>query len=128
MILRETVTVDTSGGAGVATGTGQTTNILNGRLLAIQVGYHGSAPAGTTDLTIASVTAPTETVLNLANQATDKWVYPRRQVEDTTGAGLTYDGTRAVCEAFVVYSQLEVTIAGCDALTGAVAVSFYWEE
>lgn len=77
-IRRETVTVTgAAGGAGAATASGTTSNIVSGVVLAVYLEYTDSPPAGTTDVTIEEATrSPALPVLTVSNAATDGWFYP----------------------------------------------------
>lgn len=108
-----------AGSAGSATANTTSSNVILGRVLAAHVVYNDSPPAGTTDVTIATAGTtggpPANTILTLTNAATDGWFYPRHQVHDATGAGVTYDGTNEVYEAPPIYDKVTITIAGANA-------------
>ena len=100
-----------AGGAGVATATGYSPQ-MKGELLAVHVAYVGSPPAGTTDFTLSDESDPaSESIVTLANAATDIKLYPRRVTELNDGTDITYDGTNEVYEPYVVHGRLEATIA-----------------
>jgi hypothetical protein len=121
------LSVTTTGGDGSATGNSTTEAIVRGKLHAVYLDYHASAP-NTTDVTVAIVEAQAVTLLTVSNNATDGWYLPRGQVCSTAAAGLTYDGTYTVCEPFPVTGGLKVSVAGCNALTGAVVAYLYVES
>lgn len=78
------------GGAGVATANQTHTIRVSGRLRGIYVKYNHAPPAATCDVTIATVgtnnAPPAQTLLALANAATDGWFYPAPQLHTTAGA------------------------------------------
>lgn len=105
----------TAGGVGVSTANATTSINIIGTITAVYVKYNGSPPAGTTDVTIAtqgtSPAPPANTILTLTDAATDGWFYPRHQVHDEAGGGVTYDATNEVYEAVQVHDKITVTIA-----------------
>jgi len=104
-----------AGGAGVATANASSTVTLSGLVRAVYVKYNGSPPAGTTDVTIATVgtspNAPALTILTLTNAATDGWFNVRHQVHDNTGTALTLDGTRTNVDLVPIHDLVKATIA-----------------
>ena len=114
-IIVEEITVTTTGSSGSATGT-EYSNVVTGYLLDLAVNYHASAPA-TTDITITG--GQGETLYSKSNSATDTAILPiRQQATDNTGA--------AISGAYVnmpVTGKITVTLAQCDALTGAAVVT-----
>lgn len=85
-----------AGGAGVATNNATSTVDINGAVFGVYIQYNDSPPAGTTDVTIAtagtSPKPPALTLLTVSNAATDGYFYPRVEMQDNTGSGLsTYD-------------------------------------
>ena len=123
MVEREQISVTTTGGDGAAVGNGVSLNVISGRVLAIHLDYHASAPA-TTDVTVTELDAPTQTILSEANVNTDGWYYPRQRSHDNAGD----DQPVEVVEPFVMNDHLKVAVAGCNALTGAVVATVLWEE
>lgn len=101
------VTVTTTGSDGSATGTGATGHV-RGNILAIHLDY-SAGQAATTDVTIATTTAPVRTVLVRTSSATDGWFYPRVQVQDTAAANIAGEYT-----PIPVDDSLTVTIAEAD--------------
>lgn len=103
-----------SGGAGSATANASSIK-LRGKIHAVYVKYNDSPPAGTTDVTVATVGTspyvPSITLLSLANAATDTLLYPRIQVHTTAGAALTMDGTRILTDKIAIDDSVKVTIA-----------------
>ena len=113
MIEQTTVTVTTTGSPESATGSG-TTDALSGFLLDIYLDYHASAPA-TTDVTVAYDEPDNGNVVVVSNSATDTLYAPRKQACDNAGAAIT-----GVYDLFPLNGRLTVSVAGSDALTGAV--------
>ena len=107
------------GADGVATANADSTVVVSGRVVAMYVKYNHAPPAGTTDVVIktkgTSPAPPANTLLTLTNAATSGWFYPRQQVHDAAGAGLTYDATRTVNEAVPVHDLINVSIAQANA-------------
>ena len=77
--------------------------------------YNGSPPAGTTDVTVATLgtspSPPANTILTITDAATDGWFYPRHTVHDEAGVVITYDATREVHEPVAIHDKVKVTIA-----------------
>jgi hypothetical protein len=119
------VAVTTTGSAGSATGNEDTEYAVNGKLYAVYLDYHASAPGATTDVTITQTEAPSQTLLTVTDNATDGWYFPREAVCGNTGTGLTYDGTRTVNEAPPVVGYLTVAVAQSNALTNCVVAYLY---
>lgn len=127
MIREITISVTTTGSDGSATGTGYSNAAVTGKILAIRLNYHASAPA-TTDVTITENNAVPQTIHVETNSATDVVRYPRRAVEDNAENTVTYDGTNEIYEPYVVNDQIKVAVAGANALTDCVQVSVICEE
>lgn len=106
------------GGDGAAGVTTKTKQVVVGRILAVGVVYLDSPPAST-DVTVRTAnqnrSLPDVSILTLTNASTTVWKQPRRQVEDLTGAGVTYDGTNEVYEPVVIADQVEVVVAEANA-------------
>jgi hypothetical protein len=120
-IRRETISALTAtGGAGAATATA-TSSPINGIIRAVYLDYQDSPP-GTTDVTLVEDgTAPVQTVLSVANAATDGWFYPMAQgVLNSTGAAITNQGTLVV-----VNRPLTLTIAQANNDDGVIATIIY---
>lgn len=104
-----------TGGAGAATANSTTTIPLRGKVHAIHVKYNDAPPAGTTDVTVATLGAsprvPVITLLSISNSATDVTKYPRAQVCGTDGAALTLDGTRIAFDKIAIDDNIKITIA-----------------
>lgn len=112
-IITYAVTVTTTGGAGAATGTATSETIV-GELVDIYLDFHASAPA-TTDTTIASTNAQQGTIMTKANSATDALFTPMRLATDAAGASIA-----GVYRPWFLNAPVTVSLAQCDALTGAV--------
>ena len=121
MITRRTISVTgAAGGAGVATANTTTNEKLNGELFAIYLEYLDSPPAGTTDVTIATVASPATTLLTISNAATNAWFYPMAQAQTNAGASITNQG-----RAYVLDDQVKVTIAQANNGDGVNATLLY---
>lgn len=128
MIKQTRIKVTTVGSAGSATGTTDSEDVINGRILRVDVDYHASAP-GTTDVILSEVEAHVaHNVISKTDNATDFTAYPSIQLTDSAGAGRTFDGTRAVVVPDFVSGHLRLTVNQCDALTNAVVADIYYEE
>jgi len=72
--------------------------VVNGRVLSIQYVKDATTPfSDGVDFTVTGEITGT-TLWSELNVNASKAVAPREQVHSTAGVGLTYDGTRAVCE------------------------------
>ena len=129
MIRQQSVSVDTTGSAGSATGAGTTSAPVIGKILKIRFDYNASAPA-TTDVTVTEYVGATswETICTETDSKTDVTRYPRKVVDDGAEGNVTYDGSNEVYEPFVVADYVRVAVAGCDALTAAVVVTIFYED
>lgn len=112
-ICQEIVSITTTGSAGSATGSA-VTSALSGFLLDVHLAYHDDAP-GTTDVTVALDEPDLGTILTASDTATDALYSPRTQGCDSAGAGIT-----GLYTNFPLNGKLAVSVAGSDALTGAV--------
>lgn len=126
MVKLEKVVVATAGTDGSATGSGRTEFAHAGRLLAVHLDYSAGQP-GTTDVTIKEKETPQQTMLNIANNNTDGWYYPRVVVHDVAGADVTYDGTNEIYELFPFAGVLEISVAEADDAE-TVEVTIIWED
>lgn len=87
---------------------------IDGLVLAVHVAYLGGAAAATT-LRLTSEDDPAqESLVELANQATDTRLYPRRPVQDDQANELTYDGTHPVVAPYVVAGRLVASLSGAN--------------
>ena len=104
----------TSGGAGASTATAYSPHV-SGKVLAVHVAYVDSPPA-TTDFTLSDADDPaSESIVSLANQATDIKVYPRRVTEKNDGADILYTAGEEVYEPYIVHGRLKAVIAQANA-------------
>lgn len=116
-MIKGPIAVTTTGDPGSATGSNTLGHELERMfLLGVKIDYHASAPA-TTDVTITEVGGLGQTLLTLTNVNTDGFYYPRVEVDDPTGTGL------GVYNPLMVEGDVQVAVAGCDALTDAVSVT-----
>lgn len=104
-----------AGGNGSATANANSPHIVSGSVSAIYVKYNDSPPAGTTDVTIATLgttpAAPAQTLLAVADSATDSWYYPRALTHvNTTGATIA-----GAYEEMPVHDYINVKIAQANA-------------
>ncbi len=100
----------TTGGAGTSTNNQTSSVILEGMVAAIYVKYNDSPPAGTADVTVATLgtspNAPALTLLSKANAATDGWFFPRA-VEH-----LNSDGSALTSHTYLpIMDKVKVTLA-----------------
>jgi hypothetical protein len=120
MLLKLTpAVVDTAGLAGSATGTAKIgVPGFSGpaRLVALGVAYHAAAPA-TTDVVVSATAPIAKTLLTLTDRNTD---LPLAQVTEASIDGAGAD--RADYRRPIVAGEIEVTVAQCDPLDGAVTV------
>lgn len=116
MIFTVPIKVTTTGGAGVATGTGDSGKPIRGRVLGVYFNWHASAPA-TTDTTLRTKgnASPSYNLLVVTNSVTDAFIVPAAKPVDNANAAITNAHT-----PFPVDDYLEVSVAQCDALTNAV--------
>ena len=124
MINTIPITVTTTGSAGSATGTGETTRLVRGKVLGVFLNFHASAPA-TTDTTVRTkgTTAPSYNIVVVSNSATDVFLQPAGKPVDNTNTAITNSHA-----PIPVADYLEIALAGCDALTGAVVGHIVVEE
>lgn len=123
-IKRTQVTASPSaGGAGTSTATANTSVPIEGEILAIHLAYLDSPPAGTTDVTIAEAgPTPQQTILTVANAATDGWFYPMAQAKNTAATDISGMGRplKTAC-------NLSVTIAQANDGDGVTA-TIMWDD
>lgn len=111
------IKVTTAGSAGSATGTATSPAIV-GQILGIEVNWHASAPAGTSDITIEGATTGLDLYAK-TNAVTDVNKVPRLYAVDAAGTALSGDVTpQKICVA----EGIKVTVAQSDALTDCVVV------
>jgi hypothetical protein len=94
-----------SGGAGAATATVTTDEVVNGIIRGVHLGYIGSPPA-TTDVTIATASAPTVPILTVSDANSDAWIYPMGQAVDPSNSDITGMGV-----PIAINDRVVVTIA-----------------
>lgn len=109
----ESVAVTTTGEAGSASGSADSV-VLHGYLLDVYLDYHASAPGATTDVTITYKDRG-DTILAVANNATDGRYAPRQKPVDNANAAITNAHDR-----FPLNGKLTVAVAQSDALTACV--------
>ena len=122
-MLTETITVNTTGSAGSATGDASSPRI-RGLFYKIKLDYNAAAPGATTDVVITTVDdndATVDTVLTRTNTATDGTFSPTIPTHDSTG---TLTGDRILED--IPLGTVKVAVAGCDALTAAVVVTLHY--
>lgn len=120
-VHHEVVRVTTTGNAGVATGSAKT-RAIRGEILGVLLNFHASAPA-TTDTTIRTTITPTYTIVVATDSATDVFLTPRAKPVDNANAAITNAHA-----PFVVFDEVTVALAQCDALTDAVEAHIYWRD
>lgn len=113
-IYSKSVKVDTTGVDGAAAGSAALGG-LHGYLLDVYLDYHASAPAST-DVTI-SYRRRGGTILTMANNATDKLVAPRRQVQGSDGSNLA-----GQYEKYPISGDLAIAVAQANALSSCVTL------
>lgn len=114
------VSIDTTGTAGSATGTGTIAVAKPGYLEWVRLDFHASA-AATTDVTgtMASSGSPASTLLFTSTDSkTDITQFPRTGALLPAGTAITNSGER-----MAIAGNLTVSVAQCDALTAAVVVT-----
>lgn len=109
-----------TGGAGIATATGTSEEVINGFILAVHIAGQDSPPP-TLDVTLSEATNdPAMTVLTLTNVTADGWYYPQKQATDDTGAALAGVGS-----LIPVHDYLTLSVAQADNDDGVVATLYY---
>lgn len=123
MAIRRTTISATgaAGGAGAATATAVSGEIISGLIRAVYLAYLDTPPA-TTDVTIEGVTAPKIPVLTVSNAATNGWFYPMAQADNQAGADITNQGTPIPMDDYV-----QVTIAQANDADGVTA-TIIWDD
>lgn len=120
-IVSVDVTVTTVGGAGAASGNADSPE-LNGYLLDIYLNFHANA-AATTDTTVSYKSPAGGNILVVTDSKTDALIAPRQKMVDNANAAITDSYDR-----FPLNGTLNVALAQCDALTGAVVATIRYEE
>jgi len=117
--IREySIAVTTTGAAGSATGDEDSSDVIEGELLDVYLGYHASAPGATTDVTL-KVKGDSDNILVVSNNATDGRYTPRQKPVDAANAAITNAHDRW----FIPVKKLNLAVAQCDALTAAVTAT-----
>lgn len=119
--LTATIAADGSGTA--TTSTDQ--SIPRGKIYAVEVDY----PANTVAVALTSKNlAATQAIMTLSAASTDAIYYPRVPVCTYTGAETIYwSGTAKVCEQFVIFGALIMTLSSGTA-GQVVTMKIYIEE
>ena len=121
-IERVQITVSTTGGSGSATGSNAAA-VPRGRLVAVYLDYHASAP-GTTDVTFTATGDPaSRLLLTVTNSNTDAWVFPGDQMDSESAAAVTGAYQSSLLHGF----GLTIALAGSDPLTGALVADAFIE-
>lgn len=110
-----------TGGAGTATATAVSSQVVKGYIRAVYLAYLDSPPV-TTDVTVAGTTAPAVPILTVANAATDGWFYPMAQADNQAGADITNQGMPIACD-----DSVTVTIAQANNSDGVTA-TILWDD
>jgi len=101
------------GANGAATANADTP-IITGKLISAHIKYNDAPPAGTTDVVIktkgTSPAAPEQTILSIANAATDVVKYPMLQACGADGAGIA-----GFYSHIALHDVLNISIAGANA-------------
>lgn len=122
------IAVTTTGGDGAATGDATGDMIFKGKLHAVYLDYHGSAP-GTTDVTVSIASPVSANLLVVTDNATDGWYLPRYHTCSEAGATLLYAaGGAEVSEPMPVCGKITVAVAGSNALTNCVLAHVFVEQ
>lgn len=109
-----------AGNNGAATANADS-GVVSGRIVAVGLEYLDSPPAGTTDVVVATKggRGPAQTILSIANAATNGWFYPRVGTVSTSGAAMLYAaGGAAVGEPLAVADVVNVKIDQANAGDG----------
>ena len=89
------------------TGSADSVQPINGRLLAIHLNYSGGMVA-TADVTITRLAEgdmPTETLLTVSNNAADGWFRPRAALVDSVNATIA-----GVFDTYAILGRIEVSV------------------
>ena len=115
------IRVTTTGVAGSATGNTTSKQIV-GQIVGVEVNWHASAPAGTSDITIEGATTGIDLYAK-ANAVTDVYKVPGVFGVDNAATALTGD---VVPQKYCVAEPIKVTVAQSDALTDCVIVRIHY--
>lgn len=109
--------ITTTGNAGSATGTGSIIVEKTAYLEWVYYDFHASAPATTDVAGTFAATPPGGALFTSTSSATDALQYPRAAVVNTAGSAITNTSAR-----IALTGTIDIAVAQCDALTGAVTV------
>jgi len=88
-----------------------TSEVIHGEIVSVEINY----PANTCTVDLNTLQLVGQEILNLAAANTDRVVYPRVQLQDTTGANLDLSdlegGDTKVYGNFVVHGRLKLDLA-----------------
>jgi len=121
------LTVTTTGSDGAAVGSTESELLISGKIMAVVLDYHASAP-NTTDVNLYMTDTPSYLILDYDNKNADIGLHPRKQACIADGTAVTIDGTYFDAEPYIVHGKLTLAVAGCNALTGAVTAWIFYEE
>lgn len=111
------IRVTTTGGAGVSTGNA-TSNRIVGEILDVEVLWHASAPAGTSDIVVEGATTGVD-IYAKSNAVTPVKKTPGLFGVDSGNTALTSDVTP---QKRLIAEPIKVTVSQCDDLTDAAIV------
>ena len=115
-IAFQTLVINTTGGAGAATGSGVSIPI-HGFLLDVFLDYNAAAPA-TTDVTISEETFGN--IVVKSNNATDAWLAPRMPTVDAAGAAT------GLYDLVPLKGPVTISVAEADELSPCVTATLRW--
>ncbi len=118
--------VTTTGGDAAAVGSVESELLISGKIMAVVLDYHASAP-NTTDVNLYMTDTPSYLILDYDNQNTDIGLHPRKAAVIADGTVITIDGTYFNAEPYVVHGKLTLAVAGSNALTNAVTAWIFYE-
>lgn len=123
-IRRTSITASpAAGSSGAATVTVNSVTPIDGEIIAVHLAYLDSPPALTTDVTLVEIgVSPAQTILAVANAATDGWFYPMAQAKNQAGSDISGMG-----RPIHVSGNVALTIAQADANDGVTA-TIVWKD
>ncbi|MBN1537539.1 MAG: hypothetical protein JW908_12450 [Anaerolineales bacterium] len=102
-----------AGGDGAASATGYSPPVF-GKLLSVNVQYNDDPPA-TADIALYDEGDPAQELLVFkSNNNSDFRCYPRRPVQSNYDVDLTYDGSRKICDHYIVHGRLKGVLSGAN--------------
>ena len=119
-IVWEKLSITTAGANGSATGNTTTNHPYGGRLVAVGLDFHASAPASTV-VTITEVNGQARTLFAAPAGATDITYYPTVQLCNAIGGALT-DVAHVP-----FHDKVKATVTLSNALTACVVAYLYFE-